>query len=199
MATQPNALQNLFLAGLKDLYYTENEILKALPKMAEGAYTDEVTAAFEKHQMETEAQVDRLNQVFEILGVEAKGKECPAIDGIIAEGEEILGQYEGTAAVDAGLVAAAQAVEHYEIARYGTLVAWAGVLGITNAAELLQATLDEEEATDEALSELAEGGVNDAAAGGEEEDEEDEEDSALEENEYETVDADAEDGEDAAR
>jgi ferritin-like metal-binding protein YciE len=196
MATQPNALQNLFLAGLKDLYYAENEILKALPKMAEGAYTDEVTAAFEKHQMETEAQVDRLNQVFEILGVEAKGKECPAIDGIIAEGEEILGQYEGTAAVDAGLVAAAQAVEHYEIARYGTLVAWAGVLGITNAAELLQATLDEEEATDEALSELAEGGVNDAAAGGEEEDEED---SALEENENETVDADAEDGEDAAR
>jgi ferritin-like metal-binding protein YciE len=196
MATQPNALQNLFLAGLKDLYYAENEILKALPKMAEGAYTNEVTAAFEKHQMETEAQVDRLNQVFEILGVEATGKECPAIDGIIAEGEEILGQYEGTAAVDAGLVAAAQAVEHYEIARYGTLVAWAGVLGITNAAELLQATLDEEEATDEALSELAEGGVNDAAAGGEEEDEED---SALEENEYETVDADAEDGEDAAR
>ena len=121
MATQQNALQNLFLDGLKDLYYAENEILKALPKMAEGAYTDEVTAAFEKHQMETEAQVERLNQVFEILGEEAKGKECPAIDGIIAEGAEILERYEGTAAVDAGLVAAAQAVEHYEIARYGTL------------------------------------------------------------------------------
>ena len=163
MATETKGLESLFLDGLKDIYYAENKILKALPKMAESAYTDEVTAAFEKHQTETEGQIERLNMVFEILGEEAKGKECPAIDGIIAEGEEILEEYEGTAAIDAGLVAAAQAVEHYEIARYGTLVAWAGILGMPDAAELLQATLDEEAATDEALTELAEGGVNEAA------------------------------------
>ena len=163
MATETKGLESLFLDGLKDIYYAENKILKALPKMAEGAYTDEVTAAFEKHLTETEGQVARLNSVFEILGEEAKGKECPAIDGIIAEGEEILEEYEGTPAIDAGLVAAAQAVEHYEIARYGTLVAWAGILGMQDAAELLQATLDEEMATDEALTELADGGVNEAA------------------------------------
>ena len=169
---------------------------RRLDEQAVAIWPHGAAAEFEKHQMETEAQVERLNQVFEMLGLEAKGKECPAIDGIIAEGEEILKRNDGTAAVDAGLVAAAQAVEHYEIARCGTLVAWAGVLGITNAAELLQATLDEEEATDEALSELAQGGVNDAAAGGEEEDEED---SALEENEYENEGVYTEDGEDAAR
>ena len=177
MANESSDLRNLFHDGLKDLYYTENKILKALPKMAEGANTQEVAEAFEKHRTETEEQVERLTQVFEILGEEAQGKECPAIDGILAEGEEILEQYEGTAAVDAALVAAAQAVEHYEIARYGTLVAWAGVLGMNDAAELLQATLDEEEATDEALTELAEGGVNEAAL------EEDEEDEAIEEDE----------------
>ena len=171
MATESKGLQNLFLEGLKDIYYAENQILKALPKMAEGAYTEEVTAAFEKHLTETEGQVERLNQVFELLGESPKGKECPAIDGIIAEGEEILEEYEGTPAIDAGLVAAAQAVEHYEIARYGTLTAWASVLGMTEAAELLQATLEEEEATDEALNELAEGGVNDAALDDEADDE----------------------------
>ena len=113
MATESKGLQNLFLEGLKDIYYAENQILKALPKMAEGAYTEEVTAAFEKHLTETEGQVERLYQVFELLGESPKGKECPAIDGIIAEGEEILEEYEGTPAIDAGLVAAAQAVEHY--------------------------------------------------------------------------------------
>ena len=163
MAAETMGLQNLFLDGLKDIYYAENKILKALPTMIEGAYTEEVTAAFEKHQTETEGQVERLNEVFEMLGESPRGKECPAIDGILAEGEEILEEYEATPAVDAGLVAAAQAVEHYEIARYGTLVAWASVLGMTDAAQLLQATLDEEVATDEALTELAEGGVNEAA------------------------------------
>ena len=163
MATETTGLESLFVDGLKDIYYAENKILKALPKMAEGAYSEEVTAAFEKHLTETEGQVARLNSVFEILGQDAEGKECPAIDGIIAEGEEILEEYEGKPAIDAGLVAAAQAVEHYEIARYGTLVAWAGILGMMDAAELLQATLDEEMATDEALTELAEGGVNEAA------------------------------------
>jgi ferritin-like metal-binding protein YciE len=165
MPTNNSGLQTLFLDGLKDIYYAENQILKALPKMAEAAATQEVTDAFERHLSETEAQVERLKQVFEILGEEPKGKECPAIDGIIAEGEEIIEQHEGTAAIDAGLVAAAQAVEHYEIARYGTLIAWAGVLELSEAAEILQATLEEEEATDGALTELADGGVNEAALG----------------------------------
>lgn len=178
MADQAKGLQNLFLNGLKDIYYAENKIMQALPKMAKGAYTEEVTDAFELHLSETENQVQRLEQVFEMLGETPKGKECPAIDGIVAEGEEILEQYEGTAAVDAGLVAAAQAVEHYEIARYGTLVAWAESLGLSEAAELLQATLEEEEATDEALTALAEGGVNDAAL----EDEEGDEETSQDEN-----------------
>ena len=160
---EPKGLEDLFLDGLKDIYYAEKKILKALPKMAKGAQTEEVSAAFEKHRMETEGQVERLTQVFEILGKRAQGKTCPAIDGILEEGEEILEEYKGTSALDAGLVAAAQAVEHYEIARYGTLVAWAGTMGMTAAEELLQATLDEETATDEALTALGEGGVNDAA------------------------------------
>ncbi|RLP24003.1 ferritin-like domain-containing protein [Mesorhizobium sp. YM1C-6-2] len=178
-----NGLQTLFLDGLKDIYYAENQILKALPKMAEAVATQEVTDAFEKHLSETEAQVERLKQVFEILGQEPKGKECPAIDGIIAEGEEIIEQHEGTAAIDAGLVAAAQAVEHYEIARYGALVAWAGVLELSDAAEILQVTLEEEEATDEALTELADGGVNQAALGESEVEEEDAEDESEVESE----------------
>ena len=160
---EPKGLEDLFLDGLKDIYYAEKKILKALPKMAKGAQTEEVSAAFEKHRMETEGQVDRLTQVFDILGKRAQGRTCPAIDGILEEGEEILEEYKGTSALDAGLVAAAQAVEHYEIARYGTLVAWAGTMGLTEAEDLLQATLDEETATDEALTALGEGGVNDAA------------------------------------
>jgi ferritin-like metal-binding protein YciE len=156
-------LEDLFLDGLKDLYYAEKKILKALPKMAKGAQSEDVSAAFEKHHKETEGQVDRLEQVFQILGERAQGKTCPAIDGILEEGEEILEEYKGAPALDAGLISAAQAVEHYEIARYGTLVAWAGSLGMSDTAELLQATLDEETATDEALTALGEGGVNDAA------------------------------------
>lgn len=172
MTTETQGLQRLFVDGLKDIYYAENKILKALPKMAEAAYTQDVTDAFEKHFTETEAQVQRLDSVFEMIGEEAKGKECPAIDGILAEGEEIMEEYEGTEAIDAGLVAAAQAVEHYEIARYGTLVAWAGILGLMDASAILQTTLDEETATDEALTELADGGINEAALD-EEEDETD--------------------------
>ncbi|MHA6688733.1 YciE/YciF ferroxidase family protein [Mesorhizobium sp. A556] len=153
-------LEDLFLDGLKDIYYAEKKILKALPKMVKGAESEEVMAAFEKHRMETEGQVDRLEQVFDLLGKPARGKTCPAIDGILEEGSEILEEYKGAPAIDAGLVAAAQAVEHYEIARYGTLIAWAGQLGMRDAAALLQATLEEESATDEALSALGEGGVN---------------------------------------
>jgi ferritin-like metal-binding protein YciE len=156
-------LEDLFLDGLKDIYYAEKKILKALPKMVKGAEAEEVSAAFEKHRMETEGQVDRLEQVFELLDKPARGKTCPAIDGILEEGSEILEEYKGAPAIDAGLVAAAQAVEHYEIARYGTLIAWAEQLGMKDAAKLLQATLEEESATDEALSALGEGGANERA------------------------------------
>ena len=161
--TPIKGLEDLFLDGLKDIYYAEKKITKALPKMAKGAESDEVTAAFEKHLAETEAQVERLEQVFDILGKPARGKTCPAIDGILEEGEEIMQDYKGAPALDAGLVAAAQAVEHYEIARYGTLIAWGEQLGMSEAVELLKATLNEEEATDEALSALGEGGVNERA------------------------------------
>jgi ferritin-like metal-binding protein YciE len=162
-AAAQKGLQDLFLDGLKDIYYAEKKILKALPKMAKGAESEEVSAAFEKHRMETEGQVDRLEQIFEMLDKPARGKTCPAIDGILEEGSEILEEYKGSPALDAGLVAAAQAVEHYEMARYGTLIAWAEQLEMNDAAELLSATLDEEEATDEALDALGQGGVNASA------------------------------------
>jgi ferritin-like metal-binding protein YciE len=156
-------LEDLFLDGLKDIYYAEKKITKALPKMAKAAQGEEVVAAFEKHLAETQAQVERLEEVFELLGQTAKGKACPAIDGILEEGDEIAREYKGASALDAGLVAAAQAVEHYEIARYGTLIKWAELLGKTDAAEILKETLTEEEATDEALSQLGESGVNERA------------------------------------
>ena len=161
--TTTKSLEDLFLDGLKDIYYAEKKIVKALPKMAKGASSGEVTAAFEKHLAETEGQVDRLEQVFELIGKPARGKTCPAIDGILEEGSEILSEYKGAPALDAGLVGAAQAVEHYEIARYGTLIAWAEQLGHDDAVKLLQETLAEEEATDEALTALGEGGVNERA------------------------------------
>ena len=156
-------LQDMFLDGVKDIYYAEKKITKALPKMTRAAQSEELKAGFEKHLAETEEQVKRLEQVFELLGKPARGKTCPAIDGIIEEGEEIIQEYKGAPALDAGLVASAQAVEHYEIARYGTLIAWAEQLGMSEAAELLKATLEEEEATDEALTALGEGGVNEKA------------------------------------
>ena len=153
-------LEDLFHEQLKDIYYAERKILKALPKMAKGAESAELTAAFEKHRMETEGQVERLVQVFEIFGKRAQGKTCPAIDGIIEEGEEVLEDFDGSPALDAGLVASAQAVEHYEITRYGTLKRWAELLGMQDAAKLLDATLQEELATDKALTKLGESGVN---------------------------------------
>lgn len=157
-------LEDLLLDGLKDIYYAEKKILKALPKMAKGAYDEQVSAAFQKHIAETEGQVERLEEVFELLGVPARGKTCPAIDGILEEGSEILEEYKGSHSLDAGLVGAAQAVEHYEIARYGTLIAWAAALGKEDVIELLDATLEEEKATDDALTALGEAGVNERAA-----------------------------------
>ena len=156
-------LDDLFYDTLKDIYYAERKILKALPKMARGAQSEELKAAFGKHQEETQGHVERLQEVFEILGKRAQGKTCPAIDGIIEEGEEMLDEFKGQPALDAALVAGAQAVEHYEIARYGTLRRWAETLGMSDAAKLLGQTLDEEAATDEALSQIAESSANQRA------------------------------------
>lgn len=161
MATK--TLDDLFYETLKDIYYAERQIVKALPKMARGAQDPKLKAAFEKHKEETEGHIERLSQVFELIGKRARGKTCPAIDGIIEEGEEILEEFKGNPALDAGLLAAAQAVEHYEISRYGTLRAWAQQLGLRDAVTLLEATLKEESKTDEALTSLAETAVNAAA------------------------------------
>ena len=157
-------LDDLFLDTLKDIYYAERQILKALPKMAKAATSPELKAGFEQHHTETEGQVERLQQVFEILGKPARGKTCDAILGILEEGKEIMEEYKGAVALDAGLVAAAQAVEHYEIARYGTLVTWAKQLGHNDIAELLSATLEEEKSTDSKLTKLATSAVNAKAA-----------------------------------
>ena len=157
-------LKALFLHQLKDTYFAENAILKALPQMAEAAESEELRGAFAVHLKETEGQVRRLEQVFEIVGEKPEGIPCKAIQGIIEEGQEILQEFEDGEALDAGLIAAAQAVEHYEIARYGTLLAWAKQLGLSEAQGLIEETLVEEENTDQVLSELAEDAINPAAA-----------------------------------
>ena len=157
------SLNDLFYDGLKDIYYAERQILKALPKMARGAQSDDLRKAFETHRDQTQGQIERLQKVFEIIGKSARGKTCPAIDGIIEEGEEILDEFKDTPALDAGLLAAAQAVEHYEIARYGTLKRWAQVLGMKDAAKLLDETLSEEVATDAKLTGVADKNVNEHA------------------------------------
>ena len=153
-------LETLFHDTLKDIYYAERKILKSLPKMARAAQSEELKAAFQKHKEQTEGQIERLQQVFEIIGKPARGKTCDAIEGILAEGEEIMDEYKGTPALDAGLLAAAQAVEHYEITRYGTLKRWATVLGLDDAAKLLDETLQEESQTDEDLTTIADATVN---------------------------------------
>ena len=153
-------LRELFHDTLKDIYFAEKKILTALPKMARAAQSENLKAAFEKHEGETEQHVARLEQVFETIDETPKGKTCDAIMGIIEEGQEVMKEYKGTAALDAGLLAAAQAVEHYEISRYGTLKCWASELGLTQAVKLLDATLSEEKKTDADLTKIAEGEVN---------------------------------------
>src|SRR5215204_42846 len=160
MAKEPKKLDELFHDTLKDIYYAEKKILVALPKMAKAAQNEDLSAAFDKHKTETEGQVSRLEQVFELIDEKPQGKKCAAIEGILEEGQEIIKDYRGSPALDAGMLAAAQAVEHYEISRYGTLRAWAAELGLDDVATLLEETLKEEEATDEALTELAETAVN---------------------------------------
>lgn len=164
--------KELFEETLKDIYYAEKAILKALPKMAKKASSNKLQSAFTKHQKETERQVERLGQVFSLLGKRASGKKCPAIDGIIEEGKEVMKEAKDDTIRDAAMLAAAQSVEHYEISRYGTLVAWAEKMEMSEAAQLLEATLEEEKATDEKLSELADSEINVEA---EETDDEDEE------------------------
>ncbi len=164
MATEPKKLDDLFLDTLKDIYYAEKQILKALPKMARAATSPEVKKAFETHRDETETHVERLAEVFEILGKAPRGKTCDAILGIIDEGKSIIEEFEGSPAIDAGLVAAAQAVEHYEIARYGTLKTWAAQLGLKDAVALLEQTLAEETKTDQLLSKIGISSANKKAA-----------------------------------
>lgn len=154
---------DLFHDTLKDIYYAERKILKTLPKMKRAAQSEELKAAFEKHREETEGHVERLVQVFEIIGKSARGKTCDAIEGIIAEGEEIIEEFKDTPALDAGLISSAQAVEHYEITRYGTLKRWASELGLNDAAKLLDATLNEEAKTDSDLTKLADASANQRA------------------------------------
>jgi ferritin-like metal-binding protein YciE len=164
MSSKDKDLNDLFLDMLRDIYYAEKQILRALPKMSKAAHSDELRAAFEKHHDETEGQVERLERVFEMIDKPARGKTCEAIQGILDEGKEIMDEYKGTEALDAGMIAAAQAVEHYEISRYGTLKQWAQQLGMKDAARLLDETLQEEKKTDENLTSLAEASVNLAAA-----------------------------------
>ena len=157
-------LEDLFEDTLKDIYYAERQITRALPKMAKAAQSPELKAGFEKHLQETEGHIERLQQIFELIEKPARGKTCEAILGIIEEGKSIMEEFEGSPALDAGLISAAQAVEHYEIARYGTLKAWAKQMGKADIVRLLEATEQEEIATDKKLSQLGVGEVNRRAA-----------------------------------
>ncbi|MFO1208462.1 MAG: ferritin-like domain-containing protein [Amaricoccus sp.] len=158
------SLDDLFMHFLRDIYYAERQILKALPRMARKADSDQLRDAFESHQAETELHVANLEKVFELLEVRARGVTCEAIDGILEEGKEIMAEAEAPDALDAGMIAAAQAVEHYEITRYGTLIAWANQLGRPEAAKLLRTNLEQEYAADRKLTELAEKALNREAA-----------------------------------
>ena len=153
-------LDDLFVHTLQDIYYAENQILKSLPKMRDKATNGQLREGFETHLRETEGQIARLEQVFEMHGEKPRAVTCPAIDGIIKEANEIAGDIADKKVLDAALIASAQAVEHYEITRYGTLIAWAKQLGRPDCASVLQQNLDEEKATDDKLSGLAEAGVN---------------------------------------
>lgn len=163
MAKQPKTLDDLFHDTLKDIYFAEKKILATLPKMEKAAQSDELKAAFKKHHTETQGQLDRLEKVFGLIDKKPQGKTCAAIVGITDEGAEIMEDYKGSPALDAGLLAAAQAAEHYEISRYGTLKAWAEELGMKDAVRLLDQTLEEEKKTDATLSGIAESGVNQQA------------------------------------
>jgi len=160
------SLDDLFLHGLKDIYYAENQIVKNLPKMIDAATDAELKKGLKQHLVETEQQVFRLERVFELLGEKAKGTRCPGIDGILTEGDELLGDVEGRTPTNAAVVASAQAVEHYEITRYGTLIAWAQELGKDELVPLLERNLREEKAADKKLTAVAEARINKGSRGG---------------------------------
>ena len=157
-------MEDLFVATLKDIYYAETHILKALPTMVKKAGDKKLKDALETHRKETEGQIDRLEQVFKLMDVPARGKKCDAIEGILTEAKEHMGEIEDPQVLDAGMIGSAQAVEHYEITRYGTLITWAKQLGHADAAKLLEANLKEEKHADQLLSEIAESSVNKKAA-----------------------------------
>src|SRR5437660_12732591 len=157
-------MDDLFVHTLRDIYYAENQIVKALPEMIEKATDPQLRQGFQSHLAETKGHVQRLEQVFKMLGGEVSGVDCPAIDGIIDEAEEVAGEVEDKKVLDAALIAAAQAVEHYEMTRYGTLIAWAKQLGRNDCASVLQKNLEEEKAVDKKLTAMAESSVNRKAA-----------------------------------
>jgi ferritin-like metal-binding protein YciE len=160
---QEKQLDELFVETLKDIYYAEKKLATALPKMAKAAHSEELAEAFEKHAEETEGQIARLEEIFAMCDETPKGKTCDAINGLLDEGKEVMSDFKNSPALDAGLLAAAQAVEHYEISRYGTLSAWAEKLNMRDAVTLLEATLAEEKTTDQNLTKLAVAIVNDMA------------------------------------
>ena len=153
-------LNDLFKDTLRDVYYAEKQVLKSLPKMERAAHAEEVKQAFRTHLKQTEGQIERLEKVFGMIDLTPRGKKCEAIDGILKEGDSVAEDCADTAALDAGLIAAAQAVEHYEITRYGTLRRWAKMLGMDEAASLLEQTLTEESETDDLLTQIADAGAN---------------------------------------
>jgi ferritin-like metal-binding protein YciE len=163
MASKEKTLEDLFHETLKDIYFAEKAIVKALPRMAKAAHSDELREAFEHHLEETEGQVERLEAIFELIGKPARAKTCEAIKGLAEEAREVMKEFKNSPAHDAGLLSAAQAVEHYEMSRYGTLKAWAMQLGLDKAAKLLDATLQEEKKADETLTEIAESAANQQA------------------------------------
>ena len=163
MAARQKELNDLFLETLRDIFHAEKQLLRALPKMARAANSDELRQAFETHKDETQGQVERLEQVFEIVGKRATGKPCEAMQGLVAEGQEIMEEFKDSEALDAGLIASAQTIEHYEISRYGTLRTWAEQLGMRDAVKLLEQTLEEEKKTDQLLTEIAESSANEQA------------------------------------
>ena len=177
MASEETTLRSLFIDELRDVHHAERQLLKAIPKLAKAATSDELRQALEDHLGETEEQVSRLEQVFELLEESGKPKPCAGMQGIIEEGSELIQEEDEGAALDAGIIASAQRAEHYEMAAYGTLIAWATALGEDEVAKLLQATLDEEKAADEKLTQLAEAGINEAAKAGDNEADEGDEDS----------------------
>jgi ferritin-like metal-binding protein YciE len=160
MSAKAKTLKDLFHETLKDIYFAERQIVKALPKMAKAAHSPDLKKAFETHREETQGQIGRIEQIFELMDVPTRGKTCDAIVGILDEGKEIMEEFGNSSALDAGLLAGAQAVEHYEMSRYGTLKAWAAKLGMNNAVKLLDETLQEEKKADQLLSQIAEKAVN---------------------------------------